>query len=269
MTQRSSLRLFAVAAAGVAAAAFGTPAAFAAPAAVHTNAPAQITAAQASHESHVLQRTQQAGKNTTVSSTNWSGYAAVGSSGAYKSVSSSWVQPAVTCSSKATYSSFWVGLDGYSNSALEQTGTEADCISGKATYGAWWEVLPASESAYSVTVKAGDSLTATVTDNGNGTFTMTLADSTENWTKTTTHAGSSGYQDSSAEVIAEATDVNGQIAKLSNFGTVNFTNSTAGGTALGSLSPNEIVMEGTSGDVKAQPGAISGGSFSDVWKAAS
>jgi len=204
-----------------------------------------------------------------VSSTNWSGYAATGSSGAFKSVSSSWVQPTVTCSSKSTYSSFWVGLDGYSNSALEQTGTEADCIGGKATYGAWWEVLPASESAYSVTVKPGDSLTATVTDNGNGTFTMTLADSTEKWTKTTTHAGSSGYQDSSAEVIAEATEVNGKIANLSNFGTVTFTNSTAGGTALGSLSPNEIIMEGNSGDTKAQPGSISGGTFADTWKAAS
>ena len=268
MSQRSSARLFAVAAAGVAVAAFATPSAFAAPSAAVSH-PAQITAAAASHESHGLQALRHGSKNTTVSSTNWSGYAATGSAGAFKSVASSWVQPAVTCSSKATYSSFWVGLDGYSNSALEQTGTEADCIGGKATYGAWWEVLPASESAYSVTVKAGDHLSASVTDNGNGTFTMTLADSTEGWTKTTTHAGSSGYQDSSAEVIAEATEVNGSIAKLSNFGSVTFTNSTAGGTALGSLSTNEIVMEGTSGDVKAQPGALSGGTFSDTWKAAS
>ncbi|QMU74652.1 hypothetical protein GXW83_01490 [Streptacidiphilus sp. PB12-B1b] len=270
MSQRSSVRLFAVVAAGVAAAAFASPSAFAAPVAPAAHAaPAQITAAAASHESHGLQALRHGSKNTTVSSTNWSGYAATGSNGAFKSVSSSWVQPAVSCTSKNTYSSFWVGLDGYSNSALEQTGTEADCISGRATYGAWWEVLPASESAYSVTVKAGDHLTASVVDNGNGTFTMTLADSTEGWTKTTTHAGSSGYQDSSAEVIAEATEVNGSIAKLSNFGSVTFTGSTAGGTALGSLSPNEIVMEGSSGDVKAQPGSISGGTFSDTWKAAS
>ncbi len=175
---------------------------------------------QESHGLHAL-----TGRSaTTVSSSNWSGYAATGSSGAFTSVSSSWVQPAISCSSTTTYSSYWVGLDGYSNSALEQTGTEADCIGGKAVYGAWWEVLPAAESAYSVTVKAGDSLSASVKDNGNGTFTMTLTDSTEGWTKTTTHAGSSGYQDSSAEVIAEATEVNGSIAKLSNFGTVTFSN---------------------------------------------
>ena len=269
MSQRSSVRLLSVAAAAVAFAAMAAPTAFASPAAAHSAIPNQLTAATARTESHGMQALQHGAKNTTVSSTNWSGYAATGATSAFKSVSSSWTQPAVTCTSKATYSSFWVGLDGYNNSALEQTGTEADCIGGKATYGAWWEVLPASESAYSVTVKAGDALTASVVDNGNGTFTMTLADSTQGWTKSTTHAGSSGYKDSSAEVIAEATQVNGRIANLSNFGTVTFKNSTAGGTALGSLSPNEIVMEGNSGDVKAQPAAISGGTFSDTWKAAS
>ncbi|HEV2638589.1 MAG TPA: G1 family glutamic endopeptidase [Actinocrinis sp.] len=265
MSQRITVRLLVLGAAG-AVAAFSSPAAFAAPAPAHS-APAQVSAAVATQESHGLHALTSL-KNTTVSSTNWSGYAATGGTGAFKSVSASWKQPAVTCSSKSTYSSFWVGLDGYSNSALEQTGTEADCIGGRAEYGAWWEVLPASESPYSVTVAPGDSLTASVTDNGNGTFTMTLKDSTQGWTKTTTHSGSSGYKDSSAEVIAEATEVGGSIAKLSNFGTVTFTGATAGGTALGSLSPTEIVMAGNS-DTKAQPGSISGGTFSDVWKAAS
>ncbi|MEY9845447.1 hypothetical protein ABH940_002525 [Streptacidiphilus sp. BW17] len=265
-TVRRTAPLLAIAV-GVSAAALATPAIAATP----TASPAQITQAQASHESHSLHGLHQrtgAVTNASVESTNWSGYAATGSSGAYKSVSTSWVQPSVSCGSATTYSSFWVGLDGYSNSALEQTGTEADCIGGHATYGAWWEVLPASESAYSgVTVAGGDSMSASVTDNGNGTFTMTLTDSTKGWSKSTTHAGSSGYQDSSAEVIAEAPEVNGSIASLANFGTVNFTGATAGGKSLGSASPTEIVMVNSSGStVRAQPGAISGGSFSDVWK---
>ena len=263
MSHRSYVRALALGAAG-ATALFAAPAAFAAtsPAAA-THGISAALAAQETHGLHALSRSA-----TSVESSNWSGYAATGSNGEFTSVSASWVQPTLTCSSTTTYSSYWVGLDGYSNSALEQTGTEADCIGGKAEYGAWWEVLPASESAYSVTVKAGDSLSASVVDNGNGTFTMKLTDSTQGWSKSTTADGSSGYQDSSAEVIAEATEVNGQIAKLSNFGTVTFTGATAGGTALGSLSPTEIVMEG-SRDVKAQPGTISGGTFSDVWKAAS
>jgi len=261
MSHRSFVRVVALGAAG-ATALFAAPAAFAATA-THAGA-TQVSAALASHESHGLQSLSHR-SSTTVSSTNWSGYAATGGTGAFKSVSASWVQPALTCTSKTTYSSFWVGLDGYSNAALEQTGTEADCIGGQAEYGAWWEVLPAAESPYSVTVRAGDSLTASVTDNGNGTFTMTLTDSTEGWTKTTTHAGSSGYQDSSAEVIAEATEVNGKIANLSDFGSVTFNNATANGTSLGSYSPTEIVMAG-SRDTKAQPGSISGGTFSDTWE---
>jgi hypothetical protein len=261
MSHRSFVRVVALGAAG-ATALFAAPAAFAATA-THIGA-TQVSAALAAHESHGLQSMSHRSA-TTVSSTNWSGYAATGGSGAFTSVSASWVQPALTCTSKTTYSSFWVGLDGYNNSALEQTGTEADCIGGQAEYGAWWEVLPAAESPYSVTVKAGDSLTASVTDNGNGTFTMTLTDSTEGWTKTTTHAGSSGYQDSSAEVIAEATEVNGKIANLSDFGSVTFNNATANGTSLGSYSPTEIVMA-SNRDTKALPGSLSGGTFSDTWE---
>ncbi len=270
MSQRTPARLLTIAVGITAAAALAAPNALAASphAAAHHHArAAQISAALARHESHPLRVLRRARKNDTNTSGNWSGYAATGSSGSYTSVPSSWVQPAVTCGDQDTYSSFWVGLDGYNNSALEQTGTEADCINGQAEYGAWWEVLPAAESPWSVTVQPGDQLTATVTDNGDGTFTMTLSDETQGWNQTTTQQGSDGYQDSSAEVIAEATEVNGQIANLSDFGTVDFTGSDANGNALDSYSPTGIVMQNqSSGDTKAQPGAILDGSFSDTWE---
>src|SRR5438105_2174985 len=63
---------------------------------------------------------------------NWSGYAATG--GGFTSVSASWVQPAVSCTSKTTYSSFWVGIDGDGSNSVEQTGSEADCSGGRAVY---------------------------------------------------------------------------------------------------------------------------------------
>jgi hypothetical protein len=263
MPQKGSARLLTVAA-GAAAMALAAPAAHAATPASH---PAQVSAKIARTESHDLQRVNGT-KNDDLTSGNWSGYAANGAAGSDTSVSSSWTQPAISCSGGGdTYSSFWVGLDGFNNSALEQTGTEADCIGGQAEYGAWWEVLPAAESPYSVPVSPGDQLTASVTDNGDGTFTMTLTDSTQGWTKSTTHSGSSGYQDSSAEVIAEATSVGGEIAQLSDFGSVGFSGSTANGTALGDTGPSEITMQNQdSGDVMAQPGGISGGSFGVTWE---
>ncbi|WP_034090879.1 G1 family glutamic endopeptidase [Streptacidiphilus albus] len=267
MSQRTAARLLAISAGLATVAALATPTAFAAAPAAHHRHAAQVSASLARQESHNLRLGHRSRRNDTVTSGNWSGYAATGASGSYTSVTSSWVQPSVSCGSQDTYSSFWVGLDGYDNSALEQTGTEADCIDGQAEYGAWWEVLPASESPWSVTVEPGDQLTATVTDNGDGTFTMTLADSTQGWNQTTTQQGSSGYQDSSAEVIAEATDVDGQIADLSDFGSVDFTGSDANGNALDSYSPTGIVMQNqSSGDTTAQPGAISDGAFTDTWE---
>src|ERR1700722_5159125 len=49
-----------------------------------------------------------------IASSNWSGYAVSGGSNSYNTVTSSWVQPSVTCSAvaKNSYSAYWVGIDG-------------------------------------------------------------------------------------------------------------------------------------------------------------
>ena len=66
--------------------------------------------------------------------------------------------PAVAATPTATYSATWVGVDGYSNSSLIQTGTEQDYYCGAAHYSAWWEILPAAEtviSPYAYPVSSG------------------------------------------------------------------------------------------------------------------
>jgi hypothetical protein len=201
------------------------------------------------------------GANATVTSTNWSGYAATGST--YTSVSTTFKQPAVTCSSGDQYSSFWVGLDGYSSSSVEQTGTEADCVGRTAEYSSWYELYPANPVNYSNTVRAGDSITETVTFSGSSTYTMTIKDSTEGWTKTTTKS-SSGHARSSAEVIAEA-PYSGGVLPLADFGKVSFSGSTVNGSTLSSFSPTAINMVSSSGAAEATTGSLSGGSFSITW----
>ena len=200
--------------------------------------------------------------NATVTSDNWSGYAATGST--YTSVSTTFVQPSVKCSSGDQYSSFWVGLDGYSSSSVEQTGTEADCVGRTAEYSAWYELYPAYPVSYSNTVRPGDSITETVTFSGSSTYTMTIKDTTEGWTKTTTKS-SSGHARSSAEVIAEA-PYSGGVLPLANFGTVNFSGSTVNGSSLSSFSPTAINMVSDSGAAEATTSSLSGGSFSIAWK---
>ena len=83
-------------------------------------------------------------------STNWSGYA--GTTGTYTSVSASWTEPTGTCSRGDQYSSFWVGLDGYNSSSVEQTGSEVDCVGRTARYYAWYEMYPSASVTYSNTV---------------------------------------------------------------------------------------------------------------------
>jgi Peptidase A4 family len=95
-------------------------------------------------------------------SSNWSGYALTGSG--YSSVTAHWVVQAASRSHKATYSSEWVGIDGFSNSSLIQTGTESDYYNGAAHYDAWWEILPAAETVIpSIVVSPGDQMSAKIT----------------------------------------------------------------------------------------------------------
>jgi hypothetical protein len=200
-------------------------------------------------------------RNATTTSDNWSGYAANG--GTYTSVTTTFTQPKVTCSSGDQYSSFWVGLDGYSSDSVEQTGTEADCVGRTAEYSAWYELYPAYPVTYSNTVKPGDVITESVTFSGTKTYTMTTTDSTEGWTKSTKKS-SSGDARSSAEVIAEAPYSNG-VLPLSDFGTVNFSGSTVDGSTLSSSSPTGINMVSDSGTPEATISSLSGGSFSITW----
>lgn len=198
-------------------------------------------------------------------STNWSGYAVTGSK--FTSVSSSWTEPTVSCSKSTAYSSFWVGLDGDTSNTVEQTGTDADCSNRRPVYYAWYEMYPAYPVNLSGTVRPGDHMSASVTTNGSGSFTLTITDSTQGWTKTTP-ATLTSAQLSSAEVIAEAPSSNRGVLPLANFGTVNFTNATANGSSLTNSTANidPITMVTNGGAVKAQPGSLSNGAFSVAWK---
>ena len=203
-------------------------------------------------------------KITDSTSSNWSGYAAINSR--YTSVSASWTQPFASCGPTNTWSSFWVGLDGYNSNSVEQTGTSADCSSGIPQYYAWYEMYPKFPVNLSGTVRPGDKMTASVTTNGSGSFTLTISDTTQGWTNTT-NARLKHALLASAEAIAEAPSSSGGVLPLANFGTVSFTSAKANGALLTSSTPHIDAITMQSGStVKAQPSSISNGSFSVAWK---
>jgi len=195
---------------------------------------------------------------TDVTSENWAGYAAAGAAGSLTSVSSSWAEPAVTCGGTDTFSSFWVGLDGDGTPTVEQTGTEADCAGGAASYQGWYEIFPNAPVFFSNPVQPGDAMSASVVSDGNGTFTLTLADGTAGWTQTTQQAEPDA-QLGSAEVIAEAPS-NGTVLPLADFGTVNFTSATVDNAPIGDRANlSELTMDASSGAALATPSALAGG----------
>lgn len=68
-----------------------------------------------------------------VESDNWSGYAVTGSG--FNDAEGSWIQPKADCSKTPnSYAAIWVGIDGYSDSTVEQTGTLIYCNGTTAEY---------------------------------------------------------------------------------------------------------------------------------------
>jgi len=210
------------------------------------------------------------------SSTNWSGYAVFATGTTFTDAKGSWDQPAVSCpNSTKKYSSFWVGIDGYNSSSVEQTGTEADCKgTNRPSYYAWYEMYPSpSVKITGFAVHPGDTISAEVSVSGTQ-FTLTLDNVTTGAHFSTTKTSSAVR--TSAEWVAEAPTIctfSCKLAKLANFGTVNFSGSYATGNGVtGSISDPSWTYDAitmVSGlTTKAQPSALSpdGTAFSITWK---
>jgi hypothetical protein len=218
----------------------------------------------------------------SVQSTNWSGYVVTGSS--FTTATGSWIQPAVTCSTGTEYAAFWVGLDGYTDGTVEQTGTLAECVRGSPVYSAWYEFYPleAIITIRGMVISPGDKILTEVKYNG-ANFILTIKDETTGkaYQKTGTQ---SGTERSSAEWIAEAPCCSGSNPyPLADFGTALFgkdntgiagTNAAADSTHTGAFNtfPSASVIaitmiNGNTSATEAVPSGPSadGSSFSVQW----
>lgn len=190
---------------------------------VSSESPLQDTAVKIVPRYHGPIRDRTDHGNGTSTSSNWSGYAVLGSS--FSWAQGSWIVPTATCTGVRgdQYAAFWVGLDGYSSSTVEQTGTDSDCAGTTPVYYAWYEFYPrASVEISSITVRPGDSMKALVYYNtSTGKFDIQITDETTG--KSYETAGTvSGAVRSSAEWIVEAPccTAGGGILPLSDFGTI-------------------------------------------------
>ena len=204
----------------------------------------------------------------TTTNTHWSGYDAT--TGDYTSVSATFTQPTVDCSSGGDVV-FWVGLGGgtASSDSLQQNGTFVQCNGGTPSYSAWWETWPCNSiTNYGGTVRAGDKITMSTTNLGNNKYKFTTTDTTEGWSVSPTHTGCNGGSTATAEVITETPEIGSGLADLPDFGTVSYSAATINGAALSAASPTKVNMarSGTTMDTTSAIGS-GGETFSNTWKA--
>jgi Peptidase A4 family len=231
-------------------------------------------------------------------STNWAGYAVTGKK--FSSVSGSWTEPTVKASSSEAYSAVWVGLGGYkaSSSSLEQIGTAADYLGGRAQYYAWYELLPSAQVKLKIAIHPGDTISARVSVSGT-TVAVSLSDQTTGHSVVKTlHMSKPDTSSSEWIVEAPATGTFGgnyQVLPLADFAKVAFSmaTATAGGhvggisdshwtptrielqtqSTFGSASGPGFAMVGSQAVSQQPAGAttstLSGDSFSVSWQASS
>ena len=107
-------------------------------------------------------------------------------------------------------------------------------------------------------------MSASVVSNGGGFFTLTLRDTTQDWTQVTNQTVPDAEL-ASAEVIAEAPSSQ-TVLPLADFGTVNFTDAAVNGQAIGNDNPIALSLVSSSDAAEATTSALTGGtSFTVTW----
>jgi len=190
-------------------------------------------------------------------SSNWSGYIATG--GTYTSVTGTWTVPSVTATASGADAT-WVGIGGVGGTDLIQAGTQATVGGGQVDYQAWTEILPQTSRRVPLNVRAGDSLSVTITEQSEAQWAIAIVNNTTRETYKTSVAYRSSR--SSAEWIEEAPSAGRGIVPLDEFGAIRFSASSAvrdGKTqTLAALGARSVAMINGARQVVASPSALDG-----------
>jgi hypothetical protein len=209
-------------------------------------------------------------------STNWFGYSqgSLANGGAlFSSISARWTVPKAEphAQKEAEHSATWIGIGGGCVDAhcsltdptgLIQTGTEQDvAASGKASYSAWWELVPLPAVTVSnMKLRPGDRISASVSEAAPTLWRISLADVSRHETFTTTTAYPSSR--ATAEWIEETpvtigTDGTG-VATLPKLTRTPFDDATVNGHPAQLAPTEEIRLAGKAGLIGAPSGPDSG-----------
>ena len=163
----------------------------------------------------------------SMQSQQWSGYVVMSNlilrQPVVTSVRGSWTVPAVESSGDDTYSVIWVGIGGYGEQSLIQTGTLQQFVNGVPAYYAWYQLIPnRGVRILNVSVQPGDKIMASVNlvEGSVNSWSIEISDVTsgDSFQRTFSYASSR----LSAEWVVESPTVESNISTLANFGSVIF-----------------------------------------------
>lgn len=207
-------------------------------------------------------------------STNWSGFVALTNLKNPKNlsvevVSGAWLVPELTPTPDDSFSSIWVGIDGFISPTVEQIGTEQDwdSVNNVQVNFAWFELFPGPlyaiylDKAHTILfpVNVGDLMGAEVAYVGKDKFHLTIMNFTVG-IFTTIEAKVPGVERNSAQWIVEAPSSATGILPLADFTEVPFVQCTAKIDGdVGAINDDDwqhekiVMVSSSTGNPKAEP----------------
>jgi hypothetical protein len=233
---------------------------------------APAAAATPSAHGHVVHITKPGLHANANQSNNWFGYnqGTQERGTKFHSIAGDWTVPSARQHTKgqSESSSTWIGIGGgctdakctMADNTLIQTGTEQDVsASGKPSYSAWWEIIPAPSSTITdMMVRPGDHMRASITEapKGSEVWHISIQNLTRHETFTRTVPYSSTY--ATAEWIEETPIVIGTNAGLADLPTLSrttFDRAKVNGAAAQLTAAERILLTTTNGKVIGTPSA--------------
>ena len=200
-------------------------------------------------------------------SNNWSGYnqGALEKGTPFTSITGTWTVPTATANKagEAESSATWVGVGGgclesscaVTDETLIQAGTEQDVdASGKATYSAWYELIPVPSTQVSLPVAPGNTISVSISQTVPEVWAVSIKNLStgQSWSTTTPYPSTMG----SAEWVEETPleiGTNLGISAMPKLSTVNFSGATVNGAAANLSSSEAMQLVDSSGQVLATP----------------
>jgi hypothetical protein len=219
----------------------------------------------------------------TAQSSNWSGYN-IGSlypgqptGASYRTITGQWIVPAARQHrpNEAEYSASWVGIGGgcvndtcsVGDNTLIQAGTEQDVAkNGKASYYAWWEIIPEPETQVSLPVTAGNRIQVTITQTLPAVWSIVIKNlsSGKQLTVSTPYTSTMATAEWIEETPLQIGTQGAGLAALPILGSVHFT-AAALDRANARLKPLDEIQLSNNGRILATPSAPNkaGNAFND------